>query len=526
MFSADFPYLSDRGDGTYSNPVLFADYSDPDVIRVGGSFYMTASTFNFVPGLPVLKSADLVNWTVVGCALARIPSARYDEVHPGCAVWAPALRFRNGRFHIFFPMPDEGVYAVSASDPAGPWSEPELVMAGKGLIDPCPLWDDDGAAYLAFAYAGSRAGIKHRIHVRPMDPETFRPIGEGAVVFDGTADHPTLEGPKFHKKDGWYYLSAPAGGVPAGWQLILRSRSVYGPYEPKIVLAQRGSPVNGPHQGALVDDAAGDWWFFHFQEHLPYGRICHLQPVRWEDGWPLIGVDQPDSGPERGVGRPVLSYRKPAGSSPRLSPESSDEFDSPALGFQWAFPANPAPGAYSLSARPGFLRLSAAHVPHADLGASPRALSQRVPAAAFRVETSVDFAPASAEAEAGLAVFGIDRLQIGLAERQGADGARRRLIEVKRNGTRLCAVPAPEGAARLLLDFAPGGACRFAMADGDGGVRWIGPSMQAKEGVWVGARIGLYCIAGGPFPSADYADFDYFRLIPPAASCPAPNSGT
>ncbi len=517
MFDAAYPYCPDRGDGTYSNPVLFADYSDPDVIRVGDAFYMTASTFNYVPGLPILRSTDLVNWTIVAHALLRIPGGLYDEVRPGCAVWAPSIRFRNGLFHIFFPMPDEGIYAVSAEDPAGPWSEPTLILVGKGLIDPCPLWDDDGKAYLAFAYAASRAGIKHRIHVSPMDPDTFRIEGAGRIVFDGSAEHPTLEGPKFHKKDGWYYLSAPAGGVPAGWQLVLRSKSVYGPYEARIVLAQRGSPVNGPHQGALVDDAAGDWWFFHFQEHQPYGRVCHLQPVRWEDGWPLIGVDQPASGPERGIGRPVLSHRKPAGSSSRAVPQTSDEFDAPELGLQWAFPANPAAGSYSLSARPGFLRLAAAHVPHADIGKCPRTVSQRIPAAAFRVVAAMDFRPSSSASEAGLAVFGIDYCQIGVVSRLGSDGAVSRLLAVKKNGVELCAVAAPMESLRLVLEFAAGGACRFGALTGEGEVRWVGPSMQAKEGVWVGARVGLYCVCGGPFPTGDHADFDYFRFSPPSA---------
>lgn len=514
MFNAAYPYRADRGDGTYSNPILFADYSDPDAIRVGNEFFMVASTFNFVPGLPVLRSWDLVNWTVASHALPRIPGARYSEVQPGCAVWAPSIRFRDGRFMIFFPMPDEGIFVVTAPDPAGPWTTPRLLQAGKGLIDPCPLWDDDGKAYLVFAYAGSRAGIKHRLRVAPMASDASGLLGEGSIVFDGTEAHPVVEGPKFHKKDGWYYISAPAGGVPAGWQLILRSRTVYGPYEAKVVLAQRGGSVNGPHQGALVDDAIGDWWFLHFQEHQPYGRICHLQPVRWEDGWPLIGVDQD----EAGVGRPVLSFRKPAGESDRTAPPDSDEFDGPEIGPQWAFPANPVPGAASLAERRGHLRLRAKHVAKAELPRSTGVLSQRVPAESFRAETLVDFSPVSPASEAGLAVLGIDWFQLGVALGPAAEDRQGRLaLTLRKNGEALCSIYRGKEPLRLVLNFAPGGACRFGCVDKESGVQWIGPALQAKEGVWVGARVGLYCIAGGPLPSSDYADFDYLRFGPPEA---------
>src|SRR5947207_2261260 len=158
-----YPWTPDQGDGTYRNPIIHADYSDPDVIRAGEDFYMTASSFNCTPGLPILHSKDLVNWTIINHAVKNLPHPRYAEVQPGCGVWAPAMRFHAGKFWIFFPTPDEGIYVTTATDPSGLWSEPHLLQAGKGLIDPCPLWDDDGQAYLVHAYAGSRAGIKHRL---------------------------------------------------------------------------------------------------------------------------------------------------------------------------------------------------------------------------------------------------------------------------------------------------------------------------------------------------------------------------
>ena len=259
-----FPWISDQGDGTFRNPVIYADYSDPDVVRVGDDFFLTTSSFNCTPGLPVLHSHDLVNWTLINHALKNVPHARYAKVQAGCGVWAPAIRFHAAKYWIFFPTPDEGIYMVTADHPAGKWSDPHLVQAGKGLIDPCPFWDDDGQAYLVHAYAGSRAGIKHQLRVCPMSPDGSRLLGPGQIVFHQPERHPTIEGPKFFKKDGWYYILAPAGGVQNGWQLALRSKNIFGPYEDKIVLAQGGTDVNGPHQGALVDTVDDGWWFVHF----------------------------------------------------------------------------------------------------------------------------------------------------------------------------------------------------------------------------------------------------------------------
>jgi len=155
------PWMPDQGDGTYCNPVLHADYSDPDAIRVGDDFFLTASSLNCTPGLPILHSKDLVSWTIIGHALKNLPHPRYEKVQSGCGVWAPAIRFHAGKHWIFYPTPDEGIFLVTANHPAGSWSEPHCVQEGKGLIDSCPLWDDDGKAYLVHAYAGSRVGIKH-----------------------------------------------------------------------------------------------------------------------------------------------------------------------------------------------------------------------------------------------------------------------------------------------------------------------------------------------------------------------------
>src|SRR5690606_26534145 len=251
-------WVSDQGDGTYKNPVLHADYSDPDVVGVDGDYYMTSSSFTAVPGLPILHSKDLVNWRLIGHALQEIvPTNVFDRPRHGQGVWAPSIRHHKGEYYIYWGDPDFGIYMVKAKNPQGPWDPPVLVMEGKGLIDPSPLWDDDGKAYLVHAYAGSRAGVKSILVLNRMNPEGTQVLDRGRVIFDGHDDHPTVEGPKFHKRNGYYYIFAPAGGVATGWQLVLRSKDIYGPYEEKVVLEQGSTQTNGPHQGAWVDTPDG-----------------------------------------------------------------------------------------------------------------------------------------------------------------------------------------------------------------------------------------------------------------------------
>src|SRR5687768_11197599 len=341
---AQKPYVSkvwvaDNGDGTYKNPILHADYSDPDAIRVGNDFYMVSSSFEDIPGLPILYSKDLVNWSIIGHALKRQPPFNHFSVpRHGEGVWAPAIRYHNNEFYIYYPDPDFGIYLIKAKNAAGPWSEPILVEGGKGLIDPCPLWDDDGSVYLVHAYAGSRAGIKSIIVIKKLNRDGTKVLDEGKLVYDGHELDPTVEGPKLYKRNGYYYIFAPAGGVSTGWQLVLRSKNIYGPYERKVVMDQGASPVNGPHQGAWVTTQTGEDWFLHFQDKEAYGRIVHLQPMKWLNGWPVIGVDKDDDG----KGEPVLQYKKPnVGKTYTVqTPVDTDEFNGIEIGKQWQWMAN------------------------------------------------------------------------------------------------------------------------------------------------------------------------------------------
>ena len=476
------------------------------MIRVGEDFYLVASSFNCTPGLPILHSRDLVNWTIVNHALKNLPHPRYAEVQPGCGIWAPAIRFHAGKFWIFFPTPDEGIYVTTAEHPTAEWSEPWLLLAGKGLIDPCPLWDDDGQAYLVHAYAGSRAGIKNRLQVRPMSPDGENILGEGQVVFHQPEKHPTLEGPKYHKRNGYYYLSAPAGGVATGWQVILRSRNVYGPYEDKIVLAQGTTDINGPHQGALVDTSNGDWWFLHFQDAGVYGRIIHLQPVRWENDWPVIGINQTMVE----VGEPVRQFTKPEASDKVMAavPQTSDEFDQPQLGRQWQWQANHLNSWFKLEPKRSRLNLLPQLFTDTDFKKIPNVLAQKFPAQTFAVETQLELISPQSGEEAGLIVLGRNDATLGLLA--GANGVK---LVWRVDGELKFQAKVSTRSIQLMVAVEAGGICRFSFCAGDAWTE-LPQTFAAQPGVWIGAKVGIYSVRRQSQPTTGVASFDYFRFLP------------
>ena len=407
-------WVADKGDGTYKNPILHADYSDPDAIRVGDDFYLTASSFSDVPGLPILHSKDLVNWQIINYVFRQQePAEVFAKPRHGNGVWAPSIRYHNNEFYIFYPDPDYGIYMTKTKDPAGQWEKPILVKAGKGLIDPCPLWDDDGKAYLVSAFAGSRAGFKSVLMVSQMSPDGTKLLDDGVMVFDGHEKHPTIEGPKLYKRNGFYYIFAPAGGVPTGWQLILRSKSIYGPWEEKIALAQGKSTTNGPHQGAWVTTQTGEDWFLHFQDKGAYGRIVHLQPMKWVDDFPVMGNN----------GEPVLTYKKPnvGKTYPKETPVESDEFNDSKIGLQWQWHANYQTGWALPFPAKGVLRLNSVQLPdnYKSLWDVPNLLLQKFPAEEFTVTTKASFEPRFEGEKFGLVVMGLDYSYIGVTYKGG-----------------------------------------------------------------------------------------------------------
>jgi beta-xylosidase len=518
------PWVPDRGHGTYTNPVIHADYSDPDVVRVGDDYYLVASSFNAVPGLPILHSRDLVNWQLIGHALPRlVPEDVFSTPQHGKGPWAPAIRHHGGRFWIYYPEPDLGIYAISAVNAAGPWSLPVLVKPGRGLIDPCPFWDDDGSVYLVHAWARSRAGFANVLTLNRLAPDGSRVADEGRVIIDGDKlpGYSTLEGPKMYKRAGCYWIFAPAGGVKQGWQSAFRSRSITGPYEDRIVLAQGTTDINGPHQGAWVTTASGQDWFVHFQDLDAYGRVVHLQPMAWRaDGWPVMGTDEDGDG----KGEPVRTHAKPSVGRPSAmaAPPTSDEFDRRTLGLQWQWQANPDQGWMSLTAGPGVLRLvTRAQANPDNLWMTPNLLLQKWPAPAFVVTTTVRFSPGQDGSRAGLIVFGQDYAWAGL---QRVNGQVRLVVKTFRNGreakgdaveqeTANEAPPAAIGSpVYLRVRVAAGGLCRFSASADNVNFAALGGEFVARPGVWVGAKVGVFAVGPPVAVAPDHADWDFFRV--------------
>ncbi|HOK96094.1 MAG TPA: glycoside hydrolase 43 family protein [Anaerohalosphaeraceae bacterium] len=510
-------WIADNGDGTYKNPILYADYSDPDVIRVGDDYYMTASSFTCFPGLPILHSKDLVNWTLIGHAVPQYPDALFDLPQHGKGIWAPAIRFHDEHFYIFWGDPDAGIYMVKSKNPAGPWDKPVLALAGKGLIDTCPLWDEDGNAYIVHGWAGSRTGgFNSVLTVRRMKPDGTEISPEGRHVFDGHDRHPTLEGPKFYKRNGYYYIFAPAGGVTTGWQTILRSKSIWGPYEDKIVLDQGTTSVNGPHQGGWIETPSGQSWFIHFQDAGAYGRIVHLQPVKWVNDWPVMGIDKDGDG----KGEPVLTFAKPdiKGHFPIVSPAESDEFDTDTLGLQWQWQGNPQITWYALLPGKDYLRLFALPLPHpeATLWDTPQLLLQKFPAPDFSASVKITLTPVYDGKRAGLIIMGDDYACLSLnAKQQKLWLTQSVCLNAVKGGKEKILAEYPMDASAVYLQVqvsSPDAQCRFRYSLDGQQYREIGDVFTAKAGRWVGAKVGLFCLSDPSARAGGYADFDWFRI--------------
>ena len=461
----------DQGNGTYRNPVLNVDFSDPDVIRVGSKYYMVASDFHFL-GMQVLESDDMVNWRYISQIYRRFDEPGWDSnQHYAGGSWAPAIRYHDGLFYVYFCTPEEGLYMSTAKDPHGPWAPLHLVKRIEKWEDPCPFWDEDGQAYLGRSKHGAGPIIVHR-----MSADGKQLIDDGVIVYEG----PVAEGTKFLKRNGWYYLVIPEGGVGQGWQTVLRSRNIYGPYERKIVLEKGSTNVNGPHQGALVDSPDGNWWFYHFQETPVLGRVVHLQPVRWQDDWPLMGVDYDGNG----VGEPVAEWHKPIASSQVFLPQTDDDFSNSVLGLQWQWNHNPVDTHWSLKERKGWLTLKAQ--PADSLKLCRNMLTQKV--MGYQSE-STTMLTASGDCYAGLFCSGKTFRGIGLCK-EGifVEAQGQRQVIVKGKFEKLW--------VRVNNDCLTN---RHQFSYSTDGIRFIsaGESFPMRSGYWKGIRVGLFCYGQG-----------------------------
>lgn len=521
-------WVSDEGNGMYRNPVLHADYSDPDVCVVGEDYFLTASSFNCTPGLPILHSKDLVNWKIVNYALKKVEPVEYhNEARHGKGVWAPSIRFHEGMYYIYWGDPDFGIFMVKTRDPYGEWDKPVLVKAGKGMIDPCPLWDDDGRVYLAHAWAGSRAKFNSVLTVCELNKEGTKVISDPVLVFDGNdgVNH-TIEGAKFYKRNGFYYLFAPAGGVVSGWQLVMRSKNVYGPYEPRIVMAQGKTDINGPHQGGWVDTPAGESWFLHFQDKGAYGRVLHLNPMKWVNDWPVIGVDRDGDG----CGDPVSCYRKPKTDKtyPIETPVESDEFDTRKLGLQWEWHAN-YQDVFGFTTNMGYARIYGHELSShfKNFWEVPNLLMQKFPAEEFTATAKLKVSAKDDGQLSGLIVMGWDYSWIGV-EKQGEKFLLKQAIckdaeqgNLEQVSTLAVLEPSKKFEAGLFPNFereiyirvrvGKEAYCRFSYSLDGKKFTEAGTLFKARQGKWIGAKVGMFSVTPHG-KERGWVDVDWFHV--------------
>ncbi|MFO7257190.1 MAG: glycoside hydrolase 43 family protein [Bacteroidota bacterium] len=487
---------SDNGDGTYTNPVINADFPDPDVIRVGDTYYMVSTTMFVFPGVTILKSHDLVNWEYCSNAVPRF------DFHPcynldfrcnryGHGQWATSMRYHKGKFYLLFITLDEGGFLCTASKAEGPWTIRKLP---KGFYDPGLFFDDDGRIYVTHGYSD--------IYITEVN-ENIEPVGKDSLVFRGDIRR-GLEGMHVYKINGYYYLYGTYGGRD-GIQVALRSKNIYGPYEQKVVISDPSDNVNfGVHQGALIQTQTGEWWTMLFSDRGPFGRFPSLQPVTWVDGWPMVGVD----------GKGVITYRKPnvGKTYPITTLPTSDEFDSPTLGMQWGWNHNPDTTRWSLTARPGFMRIITGR-PVSGLRDARNTLTQRMFANYDATVPSVyttrmEFANMRDGDVAGLAIFQDPYAFIGVKQIDG-----QRYIVMENHGLEIASAPLQQNAIYLRATARyDTGEATFSYSLDNKTFKPLGNTLRMRFAlsVFTGNKICLFNYAtreGG-----GYVDFDWIRL--------------
>ena len=516
-------WKSDNGDGTYTNPILWADYSDPDVCRVGKDYWMTASSFDCIPGLPILHSRDLVNWELVGHALPRQePDSLFQKIQHGRGVWAPSIRYHDGEYYIYWGDPDIGFWRVHTKDPRGKWSVPELIMddPNMGLEDCCPLWDNDGKVFLSHGLAGSRSGLKSVQCMAEMTGDARQIKGDSRIIYDGHETQPTIEGTKLYKRNGYYYIFAPAGGVSTGWQTVLRSKNIWGPYEEKIVLSRGNTSINGPHQGAWVDTPSGEDWFIHFQDAGACGRIVHLQPMKWENDWPVIGED-----PERdGCGQPVMTHKKPnLPRQPICTPPDDDEFNATTLGLQWQWNANIKRTWSFADQKKGHLRIYSQYTgPIRSLWDFP-CLLQKLPAPDFTATTRISIHKDPRYTGERFSYVMMGESYASLTIESTEKGLVLKQIECKnanKKGTKTVndslLLPEKDSVTMILrITMRDGKDCTFSYSRDGRTFQSFGKPFKARKGRWIGAKIGYAALRPKKSNDGGWIDLDWIRFSKP-----------
>ncbi|MHC4178037.1 MAG: glycoside hydrolase family 43 protein [Planctomycetota bacterium] len=513
----------DQGDGTYRNPILNADYPDVDVEQLGDTYYMISSKQHMSPGMVILQSKDMVNWQTVDHVWDKLSwDPKYDWNRMDgyrFGVWAGDLAYHDGRWYCYQIDTTNGLYMSSAEDIRGPWTKPHRMLKKTGWTDPAVYWDDAARqAYLVCNFGRGPGGNQIKL---------FRMSWDGRALLDkGTVIHrgPGAEAAKIYRIDGrWYIFLAqwfrpdprrPTDEASSGdrKQLVLRSKtdSIYGPYEVKVVYERGNGVIRSCSQGALMKAPDGSWWYTHqLIQNIPapfQGRPQMLQPVKWIDGWPMIGKDVDGDG----IGEPILHHPKPILGHPIAAPPTDDEFDAATRGPQWEWNHNPRDTRCSLTERPGWLRLKAsAPVKPGGFWGACNTISQRLMGTGKgRAEAKFDLVGMKPGQRAGFVRFGGVYHLLGV--QVDGDGTRRLFFDA--NGTRT-AGPVINGETLWIRTTNDGDRARFAWSSDGGTFHRLGPTFTIKFGMWTGDRLGFFCWnekTDDP-AVAGHVDVDWFR---------------
>lgn len=517
---------------TYQNPIIPGFYPDPSICRVGSDYYLVTSTFEYFPGLPIFHSRDLVNWRQIGHVLDRPSQLDLDGIRPSGGLYAPTIRYHDGRFYVINTLVDgkRGVHAnfiVTASDPAGPWSEPYWLDGAPG-IDPSLLFDDDGRVW----YTGNRiplAGESYKGHreiwLQELDLESMQLSGERFALWDGAVkDNQHAEAPHLYKINGLYYLMVAEGGTGHFHAVtIARSESITGPYEinpNSPILTHRNLGYNYPIVGTghadLIETQKGEWWMVLLAMR-PYGgyfynlgRETFMAPVVWEDGWPVVSP---------GIGRVEFKHLRPdLAEHTWPTVPVRDEFDDLTLALQWNFLRTPREDFYSLSERPGFLRLHLRPQHLADWS-NPSFVGRRQQHFNFKARTVMAFTPEKSNECAGLVLLQNNDFHYRFVVTLNGEGALVVRLVKREGGEESTMAEQGIGGSEFYLKVeAVGQDYSFYIATEAGRWQVVAREVDGRilstpvAGGFVGAYIGMYASSNGS-PSQNQADFDWFEYM-------------
>jgi beta-xylosidase len=422
-------WISDNGNGTFTNPLFYEEFSDPDLIRVGDDYYLTGTTMHTMPGLPILHSKDLVNWKLISYAAERLdvgPEARLENGRDfyGQGIWAPCIRYNKGTFYIFSNVNGHGTQVYSATNPAGPWKRQTM---RANLHDLTVLFDDDGKTYAVSGYNQVKMVqlTEDLMDVVPGTEKVIIPAGSGVG-----------EGSHIYKINGKYYITN-TNYDPVCYQVCLRADNPYGPYEvnnmsaeenfgvgqgPRVLDTRKGPPFNITtypenyvgciplHQGGIVQTQTGEWWGWSMMDYNSIGRVTNLSPVTWKEGWPYFGL-------EGNLTRSPRTWIKPNtgfSGTPTATFDHDDDFNSSSLKNAWQWNHVPVENKWSLKERKGYLRLHS--LPAKSFWDARNSLTQRAMGPESYATTEIDISKLQDGDIAGLALLNLPYAWLGVVK--------------------------------------------------------------------------------------------------------------